>query len=251
MSLKKILSLSLGLVILATVAVLISTGTVGAQSLRLNSVAATPPTPSVPVSVVNTPLSVTGSVNASITNAALPVVGTVAVSSLPSVTLSGTSPVSLNTSEFVPLYVEPDAAAANNPYVSECISNGPISPSVLGSNDCFSFLQVFAGSRLVIEYASLWARVPAGTVVANAYVGIYEGSVGGTVPQAYLPITKTATDGVSDYYTASAPVRGYAVSTSSYPVGGVSCGIATTQASSSSTPFQFVCVVNGHTVPGI
>lgn len=43
MSLKKILSLSLGLVILATVAVLISTGTVGAQSLRLNSIAATHP----------------------------------------------------------------------------------------------------------------------------------------------------------------------------------------------------------------
>lgn len=203
-----------------------------------------------PVTVVNTPLSVTGSVNASITNAALPVAGTVAVSSLPSVTLSGTSPVSLNTSEFLPLYVEPDAAAANNPYVSECISNGPISQFQLGGNDCTSFIQVFSGTRLVIEYASIWARVPAGTLVANAYVGIYEGA-SGTVPEAYLPLTKTATDGLSDYYTASAPVRGYAQYSSSYPVGGVSCGITTTQESSSTTPFQFVCVVNGHTVPGI
>jgi hypothetical protein len=54
MNLKKILSLSLALVVLATVAVLTGTDTVGA-SPHLNSLIASPPPPSVPVNVVNTP----------------------------------------------------------------------------------------------------------------------------------------------------------------------------------------------------
>jgi hypothetical protein len=65
MNLKKILSLSLGLVVLATVAVLTGTSTVGA-SPHINSVIAAPPPPSVPVNVVNTPLAVTGTVTANI-----------------------------------------------------------------------------------------------------------------------------------------------------------------------------------------
>ena len=81
MNLKKILSLSVGLVLLATVAVLTGTGTVGA-SPHINSLIASPPPPSVPVNVVNTPLAVsisgtptvnanigTPSVNATITGA--------------------------------------------------------------------------------------------------------------------------------------------------------------------------------------
>jgi hypothetical protein len=47
----------------------------------------------VPVQVTNTPLPVQGTVNAHINNATVPVSGSVAVSSLPPVQLSGTSPV--------------------------------------------------------------------------------------------------------------------------------------------------------------
>src|SRR4029077_16677089 len=70
MSLKKILPLSLGLVVLATVTALTGTSTVGA-SPHINSLIASPPPPSVPVNVVNTPLAVsisgTPTVNATIT----------------------------------------------------------------------------------------------------------------------------------------------------------------------------------------
>jgi hypothetical protein len=75
---KKILSLCIALLGLAAVAVFITTGTVGA-SPRLNTVAAAPLPPSVPVNVVNTPLPVSGtvtvggSVNANITNPSLTV----------------------------------------------------------------------------------------------------------------------------------------------------------------------------------
>jgi hypothetical protein len=81
---KRSLSLALGLVVLATVAVLITTGTVGA-SPRLTSINAAPPTPSIPVNVTNTPLAVSiagtptvnanigGTVNANLTNSSITV----------------------------------------------------------------------------------------------------------------------------------------------------------------------------------
>ena len=103
--LKKSISLALGLVLLATVAVVISTGTVGA-SPRVNSIAAAPPTPAIPVAVTNTPLPVQGTVNANVS-------GTVGVSSLPAVQLSGTPTVNLSTSPTAPLYVDADRSARN------------------------------------------------------------------------------------------------------------------------------------------
>ena len=77
---KKIVSLCIALLGLAAVAVVISTGTIAA-SPRLNTAAAAPPTPSIPVAVTNTPLPVTGtvgisgspSVSANITNPSLTV----------------------------------------------------------------------------------------------------------------------------------------------------------------------------------
>jgi hypothetical protein len=248
MNLKKILSLSLALVALATVAVLTGTGTVGA-SPHLSSLIAAPPPPSVPVNVVNTPLAVTGSVSASITNAALPVTGTVAVSSVPAVTLNGTSAVSLTNNEFSPIFVEPAAAAANAPYGSVCQSSGMLSPYQSGGNDCFSFFGVPANNRLVVEHVSASFQVPLGTIVQNAYVGTWEGAVGGTVPVAYLVPTKVASDAASDYYVASSPVRTYFTFAPSYPLGGIACGITTTP-NGANTPFLLRCVVAGHEVPG-
>jgi hypothetical protein len=82
--LKKSISLALGLIILAAVAVVITAGKVGA-SPTLNSLAAAPPTPSIPVAVTNTPLPVSiagtpsvnaniaGTVNANLTNSSITV----------------------------------------------------------------------------------------------------------------------------------------------------------------------------------
>src|SRR5215468_3153684 len=76
--LKKSISIALGLLVLAGVAVVITTGTVGA-SPSLVPIAAAPPTPAIPVTVTNTPLPVTGTVNANIS-------APVAVSALPAIT---------------------------------------------------------------------------------------------------------------------------------------------------------------------
>jgi hypothetical protein len=55
--LKKSISIALGMLVLAGVAVVITTSSVGA-SPSLVPIAATPPTPSIPVAVTNTPLAV-------------------------------------------------------------------------------------------------------------------------------------------------------------------------------------------------
>jgi hypothetical protein len=159
--LKKILSLSLGLVVLATVLVVISTGTVGAQSLHLNGLVASPPPPSVPVSVVNTPLPVQGTVMANITNTAVPVTGTVAIGSLPAISLNNTS-----TS---PLFVRDVDNPAQNPVFGSCdLINVPgggfqsCNISFVTSTEYFT--SVPAGYRLVIESAAGELDLPTGTI---------------------------------------------------------------------------------------
>jgi len=64
--LKKILSLSVGLVVLGTMLIVINTGTGSAQNVHLNGGAAAPTIPAIPVTVANTPLPVQGTVNANI-----------------------------------------------------------------------------------------------------------------------------------------------------------------------------------------
>lgn len=98
--LKKSISIALGLRVLATVAVVITTGTVGA-SPSLVPIAAAPPTPAIPVAVTNTPLPVSGTVNANINGTP-----TVNVNSLPAVQLSGAPNVNLATSSTSPVFVE-------------------------------------------------------------------------------------------------------------------------------------------------
>jgi len=58
--LKKILSLSVGLVVLGTLLIVINIGTGSAQNLHLNDAAAAPTIPAIPVTVASTPLPVTG-----------------------------------------------------------------------------------------------------------------------------------------------------------------------------------------------
>src|SRR5215475_9065222 len=97
--LKKSISIALGLMVLAGVAVVITTGTVGA-SPSLAPIAAAPPTPAIPVTVTNTPLPVnianTPTVNANI--------GT------PNVNINGTPTVNVNSSGATPVYVDTEGA---------------------------------------------------------------------------------------------------------------------------------------------
>lgn len=135
--LKKSISLALGLVLLATVAVLITTGTLGA-SPRISSIAAAPPTPSIPVNVTNTPL---------------PVQGTVAISNSPNVTLSNTSAT--------PLYVRDVDNSPFQPFVEECQLDAL---NIAGGNfpSCV-FPAPPAGKRFVIESISADLELSSGS----------------------------------------------------------------------------------------
>lgn len=183
MSLKKILSLSLGLVILATVAVLISTGTVGAQSLRLNPIAAAPPTPSVPVSVVNTPLAVTGNVNANIGTPTVNVASLPPISGAVTATLSNTS-VTVNNAATAPVLVRDVDNPVNNPYgVSICVSPA-------GLEGCTT-----SASTTTVPTAT-----PSGQAVKGLVVEFFSGSCysvpGGEVLNLVLLVTPPAGTGV-------------------------------------------------------
>jgi hypothetical protein len=198
-----------------------------------------PPTPSIPVSVVNPALTVQGTVNANITNGSVPV----SVSSLPAVTLSGTTAVSIpSNSAFAPLYVEPEAFAAVNNHGAECENTGPLSPYQNGQNSCSYPVGITLTSILVVDGVSVFAQVPAGTVVQNAFLGPSGG--GGVMPYAYLVPVKVSTDGTSDYYVAQSPIKTYFGATAQ-----IGCGI-TTNPNANTTPFDLHCAVNSHTVPG-
>jgi len=202
-----------------------------------------PPTPAIPVTVTNSSLSVQGTVNANITNTSVPVSGTVSVNALPAVTLSGTAPVSIpSNSPFSPLYVEPEAFAAVNGHGASCESTGPLSPYLSGQNWCSYPVGIVATSILVIDGVSIFAQVPAGTVVQNALFG--PASAGGVGAYAFLVPTKVSTDGTSDYYVAQAPIKTYFGATAT-----IGCGI-TTNPNANTTPFDLKCAVNAHTVPG-
>lgn len=169
MNLKKILSLSLGRVVLATVAILSGTSTVGA-SPHINSLIAAPPPPSVPVTVTNPSLAVTGSVgisgtpsvninNSPTVNANILGTPSVSVASLPAISATLTnSSITVGNPATNPVPVHDVNGPAANPYsANPCVSpsgtggctptaNTITVPSVTLSNQSVK--------QLVIEFAS-------------------------------------------------------------------------------------------------
>jgi hypothetical protein len=126
MSLKKILSLSMGLMVLATVAVLTGTSTVGASPHQLPD-RSPPPPPSVPVNVVNTPLAVsisgTPTVNA---NIGTPTVNAT-ITGAPNVNVANTS-LTIGNPVTNPVLVSEMADTYNQEYSwLLCQTNDPIS----------------------------------------------------------------------------------------------------------------------------
>lgn len=202
MSLKKILSLSLGLVILATVAGLISTGAVGAQSQRLN-LAAAPPPRSVPVSVVNTP-----TVNANIIGTP-----TVNVATLPPITgavtatLSNTA-VTVNNAATAPVLVR-DVDNGQNPYeVDLTLTNDTASWGTTNSTcnastnatQCQISFTVPSGHRYVVEHVSAYVD----GVTGQTYQTFLSLDV-----TEFLVMTKQISGSGLDTFTASQPMRVY------------------------------------------
>jgi hypothetical protein len=238
----RLLGVLLGMTILSLVVTLVPHKDANAQSPAQVQVVNTPLPVSVAgrvaVSVLQNPLPVT--VRGIAVSGPLPV----SVGSLPPVTLNGTSSVTLsNNNEFSPIDVEAYAAAANNRYAETLQVGPPLSPFQSGQNSCTNFIPIQSGTRLVVENVSVSAQVPKGTIVQNAYFGVIEGA-GQVVPDAYLVPFKVSSDTNSDYYVASASVRGYFAASEPIAVG------ITTTPIGVNTPFIMQCSVVGHTVPG-
>jgi hypothetical protein len=240
----RLLGVLLGMAILSLVVTLVPHKDANAQSPAQVQVVNTPLPVSVAsrvaVSVLQNPLPVT--VRGIAVSAPLPV----SVGSLPPVTLNGTSAVSLSNNEFSPVIVEPYAAAAINNYGGFQYLAGPLSPNSDGQNNCTSFPGILSGTRLVMESVTLFAQVPSGTIVENAYFGSTPPD-GIVVPYGFLVPTKVSSNASSDYYVASASIRAYSTSGTQL---GVGITTSPNPANGVRTPFSLQCTVLGHTVPG-
>jgi len=138
-----------------------------------------PSPPSLPVKVTNTPLPVTGSVNAAVTgtvaatqsgtwnvgiNGTVPVSGTVAVSSLPAVTVSGLTSVGITNTSATPVFVRDTDNPAKQPFVSSCSIN-------LSTAVTCSFTSVPTSKELVIEMFTAFIGMNSGDRPISAELG--------------------------------------------------------------------------------
>jgi hypothetical protein len=204
MQLKKVLSLSLGLVVLATLGVLIDTATVGA-SPRLNPVLAAT-TASIPVAVTNTPLPVTGTVN---------------VGTLPAVQLAGTPAVTatLSNSSFTvansvgnPVPVYDVNEAGDNPY----FAFGCNSPSGAGgcpvSNSSILLPTVNNSNQpikqVVLDFVSGSCFTIPGGEISDVHLNVNNPSAGQN-SAVFVPIN-THSNAAQIFYAYSQQTRIYA-----------------------------------------
>ena len=234
--LKKSISLALGLFVLAAAAVVITAGTVGA-SPSLVPIAAAPPTPAIPVAVVNTPLPVTGTVNANINGTP-----TVNVNSLPAVQLSGTPNVNLATSSTSPAFVE-EGYAARNAASSECDAafdgNGIL--------NC-TLATVPAGHTLVIETITCAVGVATGSQVVPIVLNMGGPPIGGGAPISLnhrLLLTKAASNGSLDYYGITTPIKMYAAAAA---FGSTGIGVSMQVGPSTANQGNGGCAISGYLV---
>ncbi len=153
--------------------------------------------PSLPVSVVNTPLPVQGSVT-----------GTVAVSTLPAVQLSGTPAVKLNTTPATPVYVDTDRPARGG-FNASCFTGGV--DAVSGQASC-SLLTIPAGRQVVIETISCQALLTGGDGPGDVQLIVPNTpfTPGGPDHVSHLlALSKQASGNGVDIWRMTTPLRAY------------------------------------------
>ena len=195
-----------------------------------------------PVIVTNTPLPIQGSVTASISNASVPVSGTVAVSSLPPVTLSGTSPVSFSNTPTTPIYADADRPARNG-FGAQCFSP-PVDSS--GQTGC-TIATIPAGREVVIETITCHIAVGTGRppqMQLNAPSLQLGGGGGPFYVSYYLQPTRIYGDSSSEVWRFASPLRIYAFAA---PAGSVDIGV-NLQSGTSTVPQGFNCAIGGYMV---
>lgn len=222
----KRLSQTSGLVVLATTLGLIHTGSAVAAIV-----------PAIPVTVVNTPLPVQGSVNANVS-------GTVGVSSLPAVVLSGTPTVNLNTTPTTPLYVDADRPARNGFNVSCATPN--VDP-VFGQASC-TLLSIPAGRQVVIETVSCQAELYGGDGPGDVQLIVPNVPFAPGIPDHVshlLTLTKQSSSPSLDIWRTTTPLRAYASS----PAGGsVDVGVFFRANPARPSPQDMLCTISGYMV---
>ncbi len=209
-----------GVVVLLTTLVLIAAG---------SAVAVPPTTPSVPVTIVNTPLPVQGSVTANVT-------GTVGVTSLPG--------VNLNTSPTAPLYVDAERPARNGFNVS-CFTGNV--DSVNGQASC-TLLSIPAGRQVVIETISCQAELFAGQGPGDVQLIVPNTpfTAGGPDHVSHLlTLTKQASTPSLDIWRMTTPLRAYASAPSQ---GSVGVGLFFRANPASPPPQDMTCTISGYMV---
>lgn len=211
----------------------------------MNSIAAAPPTPSIPVNVTNTPLAVQGTVNANVS-------GTVGVSSLPAVQLSGTPTVSVNSSSTNPVYVDADRPARNS-FSASCDTENYDPTS--GQASCTIFT-IPAGRQVVIESVACTAEVAAGQGPAQATLIVpnipFGNAPGSAAYPTYIPLAMTKqtlnnVGGGVDIWALTNQFRAYGAAPSQ---GSVDIGVFFRASLPNLNPPQGMnCVIEGYLVP--
>ncbi len=197
---------------------------------------------SVPVSVVNTPLPVQGTVNANINNPSFTVTGTVGVSSLPPVTLGGTSAVSLSNTKTTPVFVDTDNEARAG-IGAQCFA--PFDAT--GTANCL-LATVPAGQTLVIETITCTAGVATGSLVVPGVLTMAGAPIGGggSVNLNHsLFFTKVGTAGTIDYYSLMSPVKMYAAAAWG---GNTGVYLSVQVGASTANVGNAACAISGHMV---
>jgi hypothetical protein len=164
----------LGKILLLALGFGLVTFTIGILTNPLTPVQATPGP--APVTVVNTPLPVQGTVSATVTgnvNASQNGAWNVGVSNFPAtqtVSFNGVAqPVSFSNATGTPLFTRDVDNPARQPVFGGCDvinqppTNGFVSCNIIFTSPTSSFSSVPAGQRLVIEFVSVEADVPTGT----------------------------------------------------------------------------------------
>jgi hypothetical protein len=218
---KKIVSLCIALLGLAAVAVIVTTGTVGA-SPRLHSIAAAPPTPAIPVTVANTPLPVTGNVSA---------------------TINGTPTVNLTNSSNNPLFVR-DVDNARQPILGGCpiilVDTSRFASCNLSFTDVngAALTAVPLGKRLVIEWVSgEFDFLPTGSLPLHFALQVVTANAG--TGFSFVPTKIGAVNSAYDQWQISQQTRLY-----SDPGSTVSLSVLT----NTSAPVTAIVQVSGYFV---
>jgi hypothetical protein len=188
---KKIVSLCIALLGLAAVAVIVTTGTVGA-SPRLSSVVAAPPPPAIPVTVTNTPLPVSGNVSA---------------------TISGIPTVNLTNNSNNPLFVR-DVDNARQPILGGCAIILADTSKFTSCNLLFTdstgatLTAVPTGKRLVIEWVSgEFDFMPTGTIPMHFALQVVTANAG--TGFSFVPTKVGAVNSAYDQYQIGQQTRLY------------------------------------------